>query len=102
MDHNAWSPAGPGQHGYMQVGLGRDAKLFNDDGEERHVFVGTGRFFLYCGWYHVQRVTALTAEEWATLPDKVCVLAPIHAAYDLHRMIVPGSDNVFRNDSVQE
>ncbi|TBU46123.1 hypothetical protein BD309DRAFT_989088 [Dichomitus squalens] len=71
MDHNAWSPAGPGKHGYMQVGLGRDRKLFNDQGEYRHVFVGAGKLFLYCGWYHVLRVDALTEDEWGTLPDKV-------------------------------
>ncbi|KAI0830656.1 hypothetical protein BC628DRAFT_1408103 [Trametes gibbosa] len=70
MDHNAWSPAGPGKHGYMQVGLGRDRKLFNEGGDYRHVFVGAGKHFLYCGWYHVQRVEPLTKEEWATLPTK--------------------------------
>ena len=71
MDHNAWSPAGPGKHGYMQVGLGRDRKLFNGEGDRRHVFVGAGKLLLYCGWYHVLRVEALTKEEWDTLPDKV-------------------------------
>ncbi|RDX50386.1 hypothetical protein OH76DRAFT_1348811 [Lentinus brumalis] len=71
MDHNAWSPPGPGQHGYMQVGLGRDRKLFNGEGEYRHVFVGGGKFFLYCGWYHVLRVDPLTKEEWDTLPPRV-------------------------------
>ncbi|KAH9847373.1 hypothetical protein C2E23DRAFT_871835 [Lenzites betulinus] len=71
MDHNAWCPAGPGKHGYMQVGLGRDRKLFNEGGDYRHVFVGAGKHFLYCGWYHVQRVDPLTKEEWATLPLKV-------------------------------
>ncbi|RPD81982.1 hypothetical protein L226DRAFT_607194 [Lentinus tigrinus ALCF2SS1-7] len=71
MDHNAWSPPGPGQHGYMQVGLGRDRKLFNGEGEYRHVFVGGGKFFLYCGWYHVLRVDPLTKEEWGVLPPKV-------------------------------
>ncbi|KAI0721304.1 hypothetical protein C8T65DRAFT_705332 [Cerioporus squamosus] len=71
MDHNAWSPPGPGQHGYMQVGLGRDRKLFNGEGEYRHVFVGGGKFFLYCGWYHVLRVDPLTKEEWDTLPTRV-------------------------------
>ncbi len=71
MDHNAWSPAGPGKHGYMQVGLGRDKKLFNDAGDYRHVFVGAGKYFLYCGWYHVLRVEPLTKEEWDTLPPKV-------------------------------
>ena len=71
MDHNAWSPAGPGKHGYMQVGLGRDRKLFNDQGEYRHVFVGAGKLFLYCGWYHVLRVEPLTQDEWETLPAKV-------------------------------
>ncbi|KAI1793896.1 hypothetical protein LXA43DRAFT_971553 [Ganoderma leucocontextum] len=71
MDHNAWSPAGPGKHGYMQVGLGRDRKLFNDQGEYRHVFVGAGKLLVYCGWYHVLRVEALTKDEWETLPDKV-------------------------------
>ncbi|EIW64423.1 uncharacterized protein TRAVEDRAFT_158665 [Trametes versicolor FP-101664 SS1] len=71
MDHNAWSPAGPGKHGYMQVGLGRDKRLFNDAGDYRHVFVGAGKHFLYCGWYHVLRVEPLTKEEWETLPPKV-------------------------------
>ncbi|KAI0639748.1 hypothetical protein C8Q77DRAFT_84355 [Trametes polyzona] len=70
MDHNAWSPPGPGKHGYMQVGLGRDRNLFIE-GEHRHVFVGTGKHFLYCGWYHVVRVEALSKEEWGTLPPKV-------------------------------
>ncbi|KAI0375346.1 hypothetical protein BV20DRAFT_933411 [Pilatotrama ljubarskyi] len=70
MDHNAWSPAGPGKHGYMQVGLGRDRKFFNE-GDYRHVFVGAGKHFLYCGWYHVIRVDPLSKEEWATLPPKV-------------------------------
>ncbi|KAI9058841.1 hypothetical protein FKP32DRAFT_1549455, partial [Trametes sanguinea] len=70
MDHNAWSPSGPGKHGYMQVGLGRDRDLFNE-GEYRHVFVGAGKHFLYCGWYHVLRVEPLTKEEWGTLPPKV-------------------------------
>ncbi|OSD03623.1 hypothetical protein PYCCODRAFT_240508 [Trametes coccinea BRFM310] len=70
MDHNAWSPSGPGKHGYMQVGLGRDRDLFND-GEYRHVFVGAGKHFVYCGWYHVLRVERLTKEEWGTLPPKV-------------------------------
>ena len=55
----------------MQVGLGRDAKFFNGEGEQRHVFVGTGKFFLYCGWYHVLRVEPLAKEEWDTLPAKV-------------------------------
>ena len=71
MDHNAWCPAGPGQHGYMQVGLGRDSKRFNGDGEEHHVFVGAGKFLIYCGFYHVQRVDRVTKEEWETLPAKV-------------------------------
>ncbi|PIL31620.1 hypothetical protein GSI_06322 [Ganoderma sinense ZZ0214-1] len=71
MDHNAWSPAGPGKHGYMQVGLGRDRKLFNDQGDHRHVFVGAGKLLLYCGWYHVLRVEPLTKDEWGNLPDKV-------------------------------
>lgn len=71
MDHNAWSPAGPGKHGYMQVGLGRDKRLFKDAGDYRHVFVGAGKHFLYCGWYHVLRVEPLTKEEWETLPPKV-------------------------------
>ncbi|KAI8980669.1 hypothetical protein BD414DRAFT_492913 [Trametes punicea] len=70
MDHNAWSPAGPGKHGYMQVGLGRDRKLFNE-GDYRHVFVGAGKHLVYCGWYHVFRVEPLTKEEWATLPPRV-------------------------------
>ena len=78
MDHNAWSPPGPGQHGYMQVGLGRDRKLFNGEGEYRHVFVGGGRFLLYCGWYHVLRVDPLTKEEWDTLPQKVHLNLPFH------------------------
>ncbi|KAI0361243.1 hypothetical protein OH77DRAFT_1492336 [Trametes cingulata] len=69
MDHNAWSPAGPGKHGYMQVGLGRDRKFFNE-GDYRHAFVGTGKHLIYCGWYHVIRVDPLTLEEWATLPPK--------------------------------
>ena len=51
--------------------MGRDRKLFNGEGEYRHVFVGAGKFFLYCGRYHVLRVDPLTKEEWATLPDKV-------------------------------
>ncbi|KAI0756662.1 hypothetical protein C8Q80DRAFT_48193 [Daedaleopsis nitida] len=71
MDHNAWSPVGPGKHGYMQVGLGRDRKLFNNDDEYQHVFVGAGKFFLYCGWYNVRRVDPLTKDEWDTLPQKV-------------------------------
>ncbi|KAI0715257.1 hypothetical protein C8Q76DRAFT_575349, partial [Earliella scabrosa] len=71
MDHNPWSPSGPGQHGYMQVGLGRDSKLFNGEGEKQHVFVGAGKFLLYCGLYHVQRVDPLTKEEWHALPLKV-------------------------------
>ncbi|KAI9058843.1 hypothetical protein FKP32DRAFT_1581536 [Trametes sanguinea] len=70
MDHNAWSPPGPGKHGYMQVGLGRDKAYFND-GECRHVFVGAGKGFVYCGYYHALRVERLTKEEWATLPSKV-------------------------------
>ncbi len=77
MDHNAWSPPGPGQHGYMQVGLGRDRKLFNGEGEYRHVFVGGGKFFLYCGWYHVLRVDPLTKEEWDTLPPRVRLVASL-------------------------
>ncbi|KAI9058845.1 hypothetical protein FKP32DRAFT_1231163 [Trametes sanguinea] len=70
MDHNPWSPSGPGKHGYMQVGLGRDKDLFND-GEYRHVFVGAGKHLIYCGWYHALRVERLTKEEWTTLPQKV-------------------------------
>ncbi|KAI0800924.1 hypothetical protein C8Q74DRAFT_1185484, partial [Fomes fomentarius] len=75
MDHNAWCPVGPGKHGYMQVGLGRDLKLFNGERVEQHVFVGAGKFFLYCGLYHVQRVERLTKEEWETLPPKVRKIA---------------------------
>ncbi|KAH9898057.1 hypothetical protein C8Q73DRAFT_640932 [Cubamyces lactineus] len=70
MDHNAWSPPGPGKHGYIQVGLGRDRKLFNT-GVHRHVFVGAGKHFVYCGWYLVLRVEPLTKDEWSTLPPKV-------------------------------
>ncbi|KAI0778526.1 hypothetical protein BD413DRAFT_110610 [Trametes elegans] len=70
LDHNAWSPTGPGKHGYMQVGLGRDSKRFNE-GDLRHVFVGAGSHLQYCGWYRVLRVQPLTKEEWATLPQKV-------------------------------
>ncbi|KAI0673479.1 hypothetical protein C8Q78DRAFT_627832 [Trametes maxima] len=71
MDHNAWSPAGPGKHGFIQVGLGRDRKLFNGEGDYRHVFVGAGKHLIYCGWYHVLRVEPLTKDEWETLPAKV-------------------------------
>ncbi|CDO76625.1 hypothetical protein BN946_scf184868.g39 [Trametes cinnabarina] len=87
MDHNAWSPPGPGRHGYMQVGLGRDRDLFNN-GEYRHVFVGAGKHFVYCGWYHVLRVERLTQDEWTTLPPKVrtnvCsgLLSVLHADAD--------------------
>ncbi|KAI0331928.1 hypothetical protein GY45DRAFT_1299868 [Cubamyces sp. BRFM 1775] len=70
MDHNAWSPRGPGKHGYIQVGLGRDRQLFNT-GVHRHVFVGAGKHFVYCGWYLVLRVEPLTKDEWSTLPLKV-------------------------------
>lgn len=65
----------------MQVGLGRDRKFFNGEGDKRHVFVGAGKFFLYCGWYHVVRVEPLTQDEWAMLPPKVC--SSSNAYYDL-------------------
>ena len=81
MDHNPWSPSGPGQHGYMQVGLGRDSKLFNGEGEEQHVFVGAGKFLLYCGLYHVQRVDPLTKEEWHALPLKVRKLSGAYVSF---------------------
>lgn len=70
MDHNPWLPTGPGKHGYMQVGLGRDGVRFNEP-VHRHVFVGLGKVLTYCGVYEVERVNPLLQEEWETLPEKV-------------------------------
>lgn len=83
----------------MQVGLGRDLKLFNGEGVEQHVFVGAGKFFLYCGMYHVQRVDRLTKEEWKILPPKVREIATrrSHRIYSLLASL--GKTDVFRDDS---
>ncbi|KAI0961811.1 hypothetical protein AcW1_000790 [Taiwanofungus camphoratus] len=70
MDHNPWLPTGPGKHGYMQVGLGRDGVRFNEP-VHQHVFVGLGKVLTYCGVYEVERVNPLLQEEWETLPEKV-------------------------------
>lgn len=73
MEHNPWSPRGPGKHGFMQVGLGNDEKTFEQP-ETLHVFVGIGSpsRFIYCGKYKLSRVVRLTTDEWASLPEKAC------------------------------
>ncbi|KAH9947973.1 hypothetical protein B0H21DRAFT_778217 [Amylocystis lapponica] len=70
MDHNPWLPTGPGKHGFMQVGLGREKTAFNTP-EIRHVFVGAGKRLKYCGLYEVSRVDPLSIAEWGSLPEKV-------------------------------
>ncbi|KAL6310030.1 hypothetical protein BKA93DRAFT_757194 [Sparassis latifolia] len=70
MEHNPWAPTGPGSHGFMQVGLGREKDAFNEP-EIRHVFVGAKSQYYYCGKYEVVRVERLTVAEWQTLPEHV-------------------------------
>lgn len=72
MEHNPWSPTGPGKHGYMQVGIGQKKHTFVEP-EDHHVFVGVGgvRKYVYCGKYRMSRVDHLNREEWHTLPEKV-------------------------------
>lgn len=71
IDTHVWSPPGPGKHGFMYVGLGKDQDLFATS-ERRHLFVGKGKYFQYCGHYEVLRVQPLAKNEWTTLPMKVC------------------------------
>ncbi|KAI0361242.1 hypothetical protein OH77DRAFT_1443459 [Trametes cingulata] len=70
VSHNPWAPTAPGEHGYLQLGLGRNRDLFRE-GAYRHLFVGDKQGLVYCGWYHITRVEPLTKEEWATLPAQV-------------------------------
>ncbi|KAI0708082.1 hypothetical protein C8T65DRAFT_576448, partial [Cerioporus squamosus] len=65
---HVWAPSGPGKHGFMFVVLGKGDELFVA-GQTRHVFVGRGKLFHYCGWYHILRVKPLTKHAWASLPS---------------------------------
>lgn len=58
-------------HGYMFVGLGREAITFAKT-ETRHVFVGMGpKQYRYLGLYEAVRVDGLTVAEWDPLPEDV-------------------------------
>lgn len=70
-DHNLWCPTRPGMHGFMFVGLGREATTFAQ-AETRNVFVGMGtKQYRYLGLYEAVRTEGLTAEEWDPLPEEV-------------------------------
>ncbi|KAI0659110.1 hypothetical protein C8Q70DRAFT_150989 [Cubamyces menziesii] len=70
MDQNTCLPSAPGRHGFLHFGFGKDGDMFKE-GERRHLFVGTGQFFVYYGFYHVQHVEPLTKEEWRQLPGQL-------------------------------
>jgi hypothetical protein len=72
MEQNPWCPTRPGMHGYMFVGLGKEADTFNES-EIRHVFVSIGRKqYRYLGLYEALRAKEpLTADEWEPLPENV-------------------------------
>lgn len=76
MDDSPWCPVGPGMHGYMHVGFGRDRNTFNTF-ETQHVFVGGGRdkCYKYCGKYRLTRVDPLNGAEWLTLPEKASYIS---------------------------
>ena len=61
------------------------------EGERRHLFVGTGQFFVYYGFYHVQRVEPLTKEEWRQLPGQVRVLSYHHTKTVFSRLVAHGT-----------
>jgi hypothetical protein len=75
LDHNPWCPTVPGQHGYIFVGLGREASTFSEP-ETHNVFSGIKkgkdtRRFRYLGKYQAVRVNPLTVAEWQALDLKV-------------------------------
>lgn len=74
MEWNPWSPAGPGQHGYMQTGFGQSDNLY-EVAEVQHVFVGVGspKKYIYCGKYNIHRVDRLDPTEWHALSQQVCL-----------------------------
>ncbi|KAI0646241.1 hypothetical protein C8Q79DRAFT_655144 [Trametes meyenii] len=74
MHDHLWTPTKPGQHGFMQVSFGKEKHPFERD-EHRHVFMGAGRWFMYCGFYHITRVESFSAAEWDVLP------VPLKVAY---------------------
>ncbi|KAI0360751.1 hypothetical protein OH77DRAFT_1366187, partial [Trametes cingulata] len=91
---NPWLPSGPGRHGLMQLGFGRDLELLQD-GDRQHVFVGTGSCFNYCGEYSIKRVEPLTKAEWDTLP------LPLKIAY-VEMTIVKDPALAGENPTVQD
>lgn len=80
MEMNPWLPAGPGRHGLLQTWFDKETELLVD-GSQQHLFVGVGRWFGYCGLYHVSRVEDLTVSEWNMLPFPVSLAVPPWRAF---------------------
>ena len=72
MDDHPWAPAAPGEHGYVAVGHTREKDFFKA-GDCRHLFVGTGKQYHYCGWYKIVIDEPFAPDEWTLLPPSVWV-----------------------------
>lgn len=76
---NPWLPSGPGEHGYMFVGLEgplKDHERFLTP-TTRALFIPEGKSgWRYYGLYVIQRhpENDLTLDEWNALPDSVSVI----------------------------
>ncbi|KAI0746677.1 hypothetical protein C8Q80DRAFT_1176666 [Daedaleopsis nitida] len=70
LEEHPWAPSQPGAHGYVVVGLGNEQDLFQS-GDCRHLLVGVGCHYQYCGWYRITVTEPLTPDEWCLLPPTV-------------------------------